>query len=130
MERMERNLSRNDDRRRGRWDRHDLPARPAAWPRRRRTDLSIGEVDPRLPVQAQVLGVVTPAGQAIAFPVDQAQTALAAGKIVELGGVRLVSDGGGLRAENADGSSVTSHQSFWFAWSQFQPDTLVWTPLS
>ena len=90
----------------------------------------IGEVDPRLPVQAQVLGVVTPAGQAIAFPVDQAQTALAAGKIVELGGVRLVSDGGGLRAENADGSSVTSHQSFWFAWSQFQPDTLVWTPLS
>ena len=90
----------------------------------------IGEVDPRLPVQAQVLGVVTAEGQAIAFPVDQAQTALAAGRNVELGGVRLVPDGGGLRAESADGTPVTSHQSFWFAWSQFQPGTLVWTPLS
>ena len=90
----------------------------------------VGDVDPRLPVQEPVLGVVTPAGEAVAFPVEQARAALEGGARVELAGVRLVADGGGLRAELADGMAVSSHQSFWFAWSQFQPGTLVWTPLS
>ena len=22
------------------------------------------------------------------------------------------------------------HQAFWFAWSQFHPDTIAWTPIS
>ena len=90
----------------------------------------IGDVDPRLPVQEQVVGVVTPDGTAVAFPVDQARSALAAGNDVKLGGVRLLADGGGLRAELEDGTTIASHQSFWFAWSQFEPSTLVWTPLS
>ncbi len=47
-----------------------------------------------------------------------------------LAGVRLVLDGGGLRAELTDGRPLPSHQAYWFAWSQFHPDTLVWTPLS
>ena len=90
----------------------------------------IGEVDPRLPVHHQIVGVVTEAGAVVAFPVDQAQAALAAGNEVELSGVRLVADGGGLKAESLDGTPIATHQSFWFAWSQFQPDTLVWNPLS
>ena len=90
----------------------------------------IGDVDPRLPVQEQVLGVVTPDGVPVAFAVAQARAAIDAGTDVTLAGVRLVADGGGLRAELEDGTPIASHQSFWFAWSQFQPETLVWTPFS
>ena len=90
----------------------------------------IGTVDPRLPLQEQVLGIVTPEGETIAFPVAQARAALEAGADVMLAGVRLVMDAGGLRAELVDGTPLSSHQAFWFAWSQFQPATFVWTPLS
>ena len=89
----------------------------------------IGAVDPRLPVQQQVVGVVSPDGTAVAFAADQARAAIDAGTDVLLAGVRLVADGGGLRAELENGTPIVSHQSFWFAWSQFQPETLVWTPL-
>ncbi len=89
----------------------------------------IGDVDPRLPVQEQVLGVETPDGTPVAFAVDAARRSIEAGELVELAGVVIVSDGAGLIALLDDGSSVTSHQSFWFAWSQFHPDTLVWNPL-
>ena len=90
----------------------------------------VGGVDIRLPVQEQVLGIETPDGQAVAFPVVQARTALEAGGDVMLAGVRVTMDAGGLRAELADGAPIASHQAFWFAWSQFHPDTVVWTPLS
>jgi len=89
----------------------------------------IGAVDPRLPVQAQVLGVIAPAGKPVAFPVDRARAALAAGKEVQLGEVELVTDGGGLRARGTDGRPIASHQAFWFAWSQFHPATRLWTTL-
>ena len=88
----------------------------------------IGSVDERLPVQAQVLGIETPDGTFVAFPVDEAFVAINAGSSVELLGVRVVEEGGGLRAELADGAPLSSHQSFWFAWSQFHPETLVWAP--
>lgn len=88
----------------------------------------IGGVDPRLPVQTQVLGVETPEGRLVAFPVEQAKAALDEGKNVELAGVRLISDGSGLRAELSAGGALAGHQSFWFAWSQFHPETLVWSP--
>ncbi|CAN5299459.1 MAG: DUF3179 domain-containing (seleno)protein [Acidimicrobiia bacterium] len=88
----------------------------------------IGPVDPRLPVQAQVVGVVTEQGQALAFPVDAARAALAEGRSVELGGVELVGDGGGFRASAGD-SELPTHQAFWFAWSQFHRDTAVWSPI-
>ncbi len=90
----------------------------------------IGSVDARLPVQVQVFGVETPDGRFVAFPADQARAALDAGDRVELDGVRLVQDGDGLRAELAGGSEVVGHQSFWFAWSQFHPGTLLWSPIS
>ena len=90
----------------------------------------VGAVDIRLPVQEQVLGIETPDGQAVAFPVGQARAALEDGGDVMLAGVRVTMDAGGLRAELADGTPIASHQAFWFAWSQFHPDTVVWTPIS
>ncbi len=86
----------------------------------------VGDVDPRLPVQEQVLGVVTPAGQAVAFAADAARTALEGGATVSLEGIELLLDGGGLRATTTAGIDLSTHQAFWFAWSQFRPDTLVW----
>ncbi len=88
----------------------------------------IGDRDLRLPVQAQVVGVVLDDGTPVAFPADAARVALLRGDPVELAGVRLVLDGDGLRAVGADGTSIASHQAFWFAWSQFNPDTLLWVP--
>jgi hypothetical protein len=87
----------------------------------------IGDVDPRLPVQEPVVGVTAPDGTPLAFAADAASRAIAAGEEVELAGVVIVSDGAGLIAQFADGTPATSHQAFWVAWSQFHPDTLVWT---
>jgi hypothetical protein len=86
----------------------------------------VGPVDPRLPVQELVLGVETPSGGFIAFPVDAARNALEAGSSVEFGGIRVVPDADGLRAELVDGTPLISHEAFWFAWSQFHPDTELW----
>lgn len=90
---------------------------------------AVGDVDPRLPAQEHVLGVVID-GEPIAFPVNAARTALDAGEIVELSGVQLEVDGDGLRARSVTGEELVSHQAFWFAWSQFHPETALWTPLS
>ncbi len=86
----------------------------------------IGEADGRLPVQTQVVGVITPDGTPVAFPADEARAALADGVAVGSNGVVLVTDGGGLRVETEAGDPVVSHQAFWFAWSQFHPSTEVW----
>lgn len=86
----------------------------------------VGDVDARLPVQEPVLGVEAPDGTTLAFPAGAARLALAAGEDVIVGEVRVVTDGGGLRAETTDGRDLVSHESLWFAWSQFNPDTLVW----
>jgi hypothetical protein len=87
----------------------------------------VGDVDPRLAVQTLVVGVIGPDGVPLAFPVDQARSALAQDQEVTLGEVRLLADGSGLRAELVDGSEAVAHQAFWFAWSQFHPGTMVWT---
>ena len=78
-------------------------------------------------MQEPVLGVITPEGTAIAFPVGDATRTLAAGESVEALGVRVITDGAGLAAETLDGHPITTHQAFWFAWSQFHPETGVWT---
>jgi hypothetical protein len=88
----------------------------------------VGDVDERLGVQDQVFGVVLDDGTAIAFPVDAAVAELEAGGIVEMAGVSVVLDGGGIRAVRADGEAIDGHQSFWFAWSQFRSETLLWQP--
>lgn len=85
----------------------------------------IGVVDPRLGVHDQVLGVELPDGTFVAFPVEAALAALGDGEAVELAGITVTPDAGGLVA-TVDGEPIASHQAFWFAWSQFHPDTLLW----
>jgi len=86
----------------------------------------IGEADGRLSVHESVLGVELADGSTIAFVAATAHERLAAGDVVEASGVLVVADAGGLRAETIDGDAVASHQAFWFAWSQFHPDTVLW----
>jgi hypothetical protein len=85
----------------------------------------IGEVDPRLPVQQPVLGVLTDDGQPIAFHVEAAAGVLSGGEAIVIEGIELRLDGGGLRAFR-DGEDASGHQAFWFAWSQFYPETKIW----
>jgi hypothetical protein len=87
----------------------------------------IGQADDRLDVQELVVGVLldeTP----VAFPADAALAALAAGVTVTVAGVELVDDGGLRALDAATGEPLASHQSFWFAWSQFHPTTELWEP--
>ena len=86
----------------------------------------VGDVDPRLPVHEDVVGIVTESGGPVAFQRSKALLALRAGSEVAFGNVKLVLDAGGLRAVDADGSALGSHEAFWFAWSQFHPDTALW----
>lgn len=89
----------------------------------------VGERDDRLPEQTRVLGVETPRGVAVAFPVSEALDALEAGQRVETAGVRLQFEDGGLVARPAEGGPVlVAHEAFWFAWSQFRSDTHLWEP--
>jgi hypothetical protein len=85
----------------------------------------VGDVDPRLGVHEVVLGVLDADGTPVAFPVAPARLALEAGEEVALAGVALQPDAGGLRAF-IDGAEIPAHEAFWFAWSQFQPQTLLW----
>ena len=73
-----------------------------------------------------MFGVVLEDGTPVAFPVDDAATVLEAGGAVELAGVTLRFDGGGVRAVDAAGNEIEGYQAFWFAWDQFMPDTLLW----
>ncbi len=89
----------------------------------------VGDVDTRLGVQELVVGVELKDGTTIAFPRQAALSAIDSGEKVTAGGVRLIKDGDGLRAVAvSDGSEIPAHQAFWFAWSQFWPDTLLWSP--
>ncbi len=85
----------------------------------------VGTIDDRLPEQEQVLGFFAADGTPVAVPVAAARVELDAGNAVEAGGRMVVADGGGLRVDG-----VASHQAFWFAWSQFHPDTILWSPES
>jgi hypothetical protein len=87
-----------------------------------------GEIDPSLDAHHPVIGVITPDGTAVAFPTAAAKTALANGRTVATAGVEVYTDGAGLRTRTPDGSDLASHQAFWFAWSQFHPDTMLWEP--
>lgn len=87
----------------------------------------VGDVDPRLPVHEDIIGVVTASGKPIAFQRSKAMAALLAGGEVAFENIRLKLDGGGVKAVGADGSDLGSHQAFWFAWSQFHPKTELWS---
>ena len=86
----------------------------------------VGDVDPRLPVHEVVLGVKAPDGKALAFPRAAAQITLSAGEKVRMGGVEVQRVAGGLRAFSGK-TEIVSHEAFWFAWSQFNPGTGLWT---
>ena len=86
----------------------------------------VGNVDSRLPVQDQVLGVRS-GDLTVAFPEVTARAALAQGRPVEHDGVTVRLVAGALAAFNRDGEPIATHQSFWFAWSQFFPETEVWS---
>ncbi len=86
----------------------------------------IGDVDPRLDVQEDVLGIIQEDGTPIAFHVDSAVGALQAGQTIEVNGITIVLSGSGIKAVDADGNDIAGHQSFWFAWSQFNEGTELW----
>ena len=86
---------------------------------------AVGDVDIRLSLHEVVVGALTPQGTPVAFPVGDARLALQARQQVELDGARVRVDAGGLRIYSGD-EELVAHQSFWFAWSQFYPATLLW----
>lgn len=88
----------------------------------------IGPSDSRLPVQQRVIGVIARDGTPVAFASGQARAELDQDRGVNLRGVRLRADGSGLRAVDGRGRALVAHEAFWFAWSQFHPDTAVWSP--
>jgi len=85
----------------------------------------VGPVDDRLPAQERVVGVIATSGDAVAFEADEARLAIERGEAVTASGVELVADAGGLRASE-NGEELPAHEAFWFAWSQFHPDTGLW----
>ena len=87
----------------------------------------VGDIDPRLPVHEDIIGIVTASGKPVAFQRSAALLALRQGAEIAYENVRLKLDAGGIRAVDADGSDLGSHQAFWFAWSQFYPETALWT---
>ena len=86
----------------------------------------IGDVDTRLPVHEDIIGITTASGQAVAFQRSKAFVALNRGESITYENVRLVLDAGGIKAVDASGGDLGSHQAFWFAWSQFHPNTELW----
>ena len=86
----------------------------------------VGDVDPRLPVHEDIIGVVAASGRPVAFQRSKALAALARGDTVSFENVRLELEAGGIRAIGTDGADLGSHQAFWFAWSQFHPETELW----
>ncbi len=90
----------------------------------------IGEVDPRLPVHEDVIGAITASGKPIAFQRSTALIALMRGDEIAVENIKLELAAGGIKAVNVDqpNSPIASHQAFWFAWSQFHPQTELWMP--
>ena len=86
----------------------------------------VGDVDPRLPVHEDIIGVITASGKPVAFQRSKAIVALKNGDEIAFENVRLQLEAGGIKAVGADGADLGSHQAFWFAWSQFHPQTALW----
>ena len=86
----------------------------------------VGDVDPRLEVHEDIIGVITASGQPVAFQRTAAMAALLSGAEIVVENVRLELDAGGIRAVDTGGGDLSSHQAFWFAWSQFHPETELW----
>tara|TARA_R110002110_G_scaffold414147_2_gene643357 strand:- start:75270 stop:76661 length:1392 start_codon:yes stop_codon:yes gene_type:complete len=86
----------------------------------------VGNVDPRLPVHEDIIGVLTASGKPVAFQRSKAIVALKRGEEIAFENVRLQLEAGGVKAVDTNGADLGSHQAFWFAWSQFHPQTVLW----
>ncbi|GAA6210241.1 hypothetical protein NBRC116601_35340 [Cognatishimia sp. WU-CL00825] len=86
----------------------------------------VGDVDPRLPVHEDIIGIVTASGTPIAFQRSKALIALKRGQEVIFENLHLELDAGGIKIVDQNGADQGSHQAFWFAWSQFHPQTALW----
>jgi len=86
----------------------------------------VGDIDPRLSVHEDILGIISASGTPIAFQRTEAIVALKKGQPVTYENIKLVLDSGGIRAVDDNGTDLGSHQAFWFAWSQFYPETKLW----
>ena len=86
----------------------------------------VGDVDPRLPVHEDIIGVIAESGTPWAFQRAPAMAALLSGEEITVENIRLELDAGGIRAVDVSGNDLGSHQAFWFAWSQFYPGTELW----
>lgn len=87
----------------------------------------IGDVDPRLPVQEDILGLLTDKGVPVAFQVSKALEVLKRGDEIVFEDTSLLLEGSGIKAVDKAGNDLGAHQAFWFAWSQFHRDTKLWT---
>jgi len=85
---------------------------------------ALGRPDSDLRNTRDADGPIFPIG--IAFHVASAINALQRGETVEANGITLALDGGGVKAVDSAGDDLGGHQAFWFAWSQFHPDTELW----
>ncbi len=86
----------------------------------------IGDLDPRLPVHEDIIGVIAASGKPVAFQRSKAVVALTRGEEIAFENIRLQLEAGGSKAVGIDGDDLGSHQAFWFAWSQFHPQTALW----
>lgn len=86
----------------------------------------IGAVDPRFPIHEDIIGAITSSGKPVAFQRSKALFALQKGDEVNYENLSLVLDGGGVKTVDKEGKKSSSHQAFWFAWSQFHPETAIW----
>ncbi len=86
----------------------------------------VGDVDPRLSVHEDVLGVISASGQPVAFQRSKAVAALRSGQKIVVDDIRLRLEAGGIKAVDANDKDLGSHEAFWFAWSQFHPETKLW----
>ena len=75
---------------------------------------------------AEVVDEAVTDGTKVAFHLAAARAALERGDSLAFENILLTLDGGGLRAVNASGANLGGHQSFWFSWSPFYPNTLLW----
>ena len=72
----------------------------------------VGDVDPRLPVHEDIIGITTASGMPVAFQRSKALVALKKGDKIAFENIRLELDAGGIRAVDVDGTDLGSHQAF------------------
>jgi hypothetical protein len=84
------------------------------------------DVDPRLPVHEDIVGIITASGKPVAFQRSIAVATLQRDQEITFENIHLELEAGGIKAVGNDDVDLGSHQAFWFAWSQFHPQSALW----